>query len=445
MQDLRYATTPDGAQVAFRVLPGGAGTTIVYLPGMVYSIESIFEDAPYARFVDGLTEIAPVVLVERQGIGVSDPLISERDFYEQWAADVVAVLDELGIAEAVLMGYLIGANIALETALRHPRRVTTAVAIHAMVTAGSLRLDEVRERNQRVVARDDDAQQRAWAETAPSRATEPAFIDWFQRVGRLAASPSTAATLWDRVLRRDDLDERLVAAEVPVLFLNRRGYMVTMDTDLARREALAAAMPSATLVVIEGDDGIPNSGDGAELLYEIGQFLDHRAAPTATRTLTTILFTDLVDSTISVRDRGDDVWRAVLDQHDRVIERTVRRHGGRLVKTTGDGALTVFDAPSRALRCAVELRRLLGDLGIGVRMGLHLGEVETRGSDVAGVAVHLAARVMGAADDGEIVAAATLPLAVLGGDFTFEPCGARRLKGFDEEFELFRLVAPATP
>jgi class 3 adenylate cyclase/alpha-beta hydrolase superfamily lysophospholipase len=438
--ELRYATTPDGAQVAFRALEGGNGTPIVYLPGMVYSIESIFEDAPYARFVDGLTEMAPVILLERRGIGVSDPLDPERDFYEQWVTDVVAVLDELNVDQAALLGYLIGANIALETALGHPDRVASVVAIHAMVATAGPRLEEVRERNQRVVARDDAAQQQAWAETAPSRASEPAFVDWFQRAGRLAASPRTAAALWDRVLRPGDLDERLAAAEAPVLFLNRRGYTFTMHISLAARQELADALPNGRLVVIDGDDGIPCSGDSTELLYEIAQFLDHRDAPSATRTLTTILFTDLVDSTTSARDRGDDAWRAVLDHHDHLIERTAHRHGGRVVKTTGDGALTVFDAPTRALRCAAELRTRLADLGVGVRMGLHLGEVETRGPDVAGVAVHLAARVMGTAGDGEIITTAALPLATLGGGFSFETCGARFLKGFDDHFELFRLA-----
>ena len=440
MGELRYATTPDSVQVAFRLLDGGTGTPIVYLPGMVYSIESIFDDAPYARFVDGLTEMAPVILLERQGIGVSDPLDSERDFYEQWVTDVVAVLDELGIERATLIGYFIGAHIALETALGHPHRVVSVVALHAMVAPADLRIEEMHERNQRIVARDDDAQRQAWDEAAPSRANEPAFVDWFQRAGPLAASPSTAAQFWDRVLRRGDLDERLLAAEPPVLLLYRRGYTLTMGMSLAARQELADAMPNATLVVIEGSDAIPNAGDIGELLYAIAQHLDHRQAPSATRELTTILFTDLVGSTTAARAQGDEVWRAVLDHHDHVIERTVRRHGGRLVKTTGDGALTVFDTPTRALRCAVELRTVLADLGVGVRMGLHLGEVETRGSDVAGIAVHLAARVMGTAGDGEIVTTAALPLATLGGGFTFEPCGTRSLKGFDEGFELFRLA-----
>lgn len=440
MQDLRYTTTSDGAQVAFRVLPGGTGAPLVYLPGMVYSIESIFDDAPYARFVDGLAEIAPVVLVERQGIGVSDPLDAERDFYEQWATDVVAVLDELSIERAALVGYLVGATIALETAVRHPDRVAAVVAMHAIVAIEPDRMDETHARNQRVVARDDAAQQEAWAETAPSRASEPGFVDWFQRAGRLGASPSAAAQLWDRVLRIGDLDERVVEVTAPVMLLDRREYMLGRGTSLTARQELTARIPNGVHVIVEGPDGMPNAGDAGGLLYEIAQFLDHGDAPAATRTPTTILFTDLVGSTNSVRDRGDDAWRAVLDQHDRLVERTVRRHSGRLVKTTGDGALTVFDTPTRALRGAVDLRAALASLGVGVRMGLHLGEVETRGTDVAGVAVHLAARVMGTAGEGEIVTTATLPLATLGSGFTFESVGTRSLKGFDDAFELFRLT-----
>ena len=196
--------------------------------------------------------------------------------------------------------------------------------------------------------------------------------------------------------------------------------------------------------MLEGGDLIPNAGDIDGLLFEIAEFL-HGAIHTASasRPITTILFTDLVGSTSAAHELGDANWRAVLDHHDHLIERTVRRNAGTIVKTTGDGALTTFDAPSRALRCALALRDAMADLDLGVRMGLHLGEVEGRGTDVAGVAVHLAARVMSAADDGEILTIAALPLSTLGGGTGFESCGAHALNGFDDVFELFRLIGKA--
>lgn len=441
MDDLRYARTPDGVHIAFRVLPGGNGQPLVYLPGMVYSIESILEDVPYARFVVGLTDLAPVILIERQGIGASDPLDPARDFWEQWVANVTAVLDEMQVQRAPLVGYLIGANIALETALRHPQRVTAVAALHAMVGISAASIEYQHDLNQRVVARDEDAGSDAWAQSVPSRAADPAFIDWSLRAGRLAASPSAAALLWDRVLRVSDLDDRITGITVPVLLMHRRGRLGAAGGAVETTRALVERMPDARMVILDGADLTPNAGDIDGLLFEIAEFLtgDRRSA-SLSRSVVTILFTDLVGSTKAVRTRGDADWRAVLDHHDRLIERTVRRHGGRVVKSTGDGALATFDAPSRALRCALGLRDSLTELGIGVRMGLHLGEVEQRGLDVAGVAVHLAARVMSTAGDGQILTTAALPLATLGSGFRYESRGVSTLQGFDDEFELFRLL-----
>lgn len=438
MEELRYARTADGAHVAFRELPGAAGMPIVYLPGMVYSIESVLDDPPYARFVDGLTELGPVVLFERQGVAASDALDPGRDVYEQWTDGLVAVLDALGAERAALVGYFAGANLAIETAVRHPDRVAAVVAFHSLLGVPVEFLDAQREMMAKAVDGDDDSQQIAYTLTVPSRASDPDFLDWNRRAGRIGANPSTAARFWDTVLRRTDLDDRVGDLEVPVLAVGRRDFL----GDLAEPwQATLGAIPGATVTLLDGRDALPNAGDVDGLVVEIARFLGGEdAMVSAARPVRAILFTDLVGSTTSVRTQGDADWRAVLDHHDLLVQRTVRRHGGRLVKTTGDGALTVFDTPSRALRGAVALRDALAGVGLEVRMGLHLGEVETRGTDVAGVAVHLAARVMGAAGNGEIVTTATLPLATLGSDFVFEPLGARGLKGFDDGFELFRLV-----
>lgn len=442
VETLRYATTPDGAQVCFRVVPGGPGAPLVYLPGLLYSIESIFEDPPYARFIDGLAGLGPVVLMERQGVAASDPLDPARDVWEQWVADVVAVLDEMEIERAALVGYAIGATIALEAALRHPTRVSGVVAMHAMVATSEEVADGARELNQRVVARDEAAAEDAWALSMPSRASEPGFAEWFRRAGRLAASPSTAAMLWDRVLRVNDLDERMVDIGVPVLLIDRRAYVEASLGPIASREALVGGMAHARHVTLEGADLIPNAGDVDEVLFEIGDFLiGDRGGAASTRLLTTVLFSDLVSSTEAARSHGDDAWRAVLEHHDQLTERCVRRHGGTILKSTGDGVLAIFDSPSRALRCALAIREAIGGVGMQVRIGLHLGEVERHGDDVAGVAVHLAARVMASAGSGEILTTAGIPLATVGSGLAFARRGAVALKGFDDDVELFRLVS----
>jgi class 3 adenylate cyclase/pimeloyl-ACP methyl ester carboxylesterase len=436
--ELRYARTADGAHVAFRELPGAAGTPIVYLPGMVYSIESVLDDPPYARFIDGLTELGPVVLFERQGIAASDALDPARDVYDQWTEGLVAVLDEIGAERAALVGYLAGADLAIETAVRHPDRVAAVVAFHCLLGVPAEFLDAQRAVMANAVSGDGDAQQASYDFAVPSRAADPDFLDWNRRAGRIGANPKSAAHFWDAVLRHNDLDDRARELTVPLLALGRRDFLGDL-VDPWR--ATLDAIPGATVTVLDGRDALPNAGDVDGLVVEIASFLGGDGTTTsASRPVRSILFTDLVGSTTSARARGDAGWRALLDHHDQLVEQTVRRHGGRLVKTTGDGALIVFDTPSRALRGAVALRAALDGIGLGVRMGIHLGEVETRGTDVAGVAVHLAARVMGAADDGEILTTAALPLSTLGGGFAFAPVGSRPLKGFDEEYELFRLA-----
>lgn len=437
VDDLEYATTGDGKQVAFRVYSSGPGEPLLYLPGLLYSIESIPEDPPYARLISGLAEIRPLVLVERQGVAASDPVDFSQDVWEQWAGDVVAVLDHLGIERGSLMSSYIGANIVLETADRFPDRVESVIALHPLWFSTP---DDQRDRMLKVVDRDPDAGRDELARSAPSRAGEQGFRDWFTRIGRMAASPTTAGHFWEAVTRPSNLAERLEQAQTPVMLVCRRDYD-DYPGGFEGLVELADRMPNGQLVILDGADGLVNAGDIDGLVFEVGEFLlgEHRPS-TVSRPVMSLLFTDVVDSTATVRSVGDTDWRSLLDHHDHVIDRTVRRFGGVMVKATGDGALTMFDAPSRAVHCAVALRARLEELGLEVRMGVHLGEIERRGEDVAGVAVHLAARVMAAADGGEILTSAAIPLATMGGGFSFQSCGHRTLKGFDEEFELFCVV-----
>lgn len=436
MNDLDWARTDEGKQVAFRVYSDSPGEPLVYLPGLLYSIESILEDPPYARLIDRLAEIGPLVLVERQGIAASDPLDTTRDVWDQWSDDVVAVLDHLAIDRASVVSSMVGATIALETALRFPDRIASVVALHPLLPGASA---DGRDRMLKVVDRDVDGLDELTL-AAPSRVREQGFVEWFTHVGRMAASPNSATQFWEAVSRPSGLATRLEAMQTSAMLVCRRGYRDYPGGAQGLAE-LAARMPTARAVTLDGDDGIVNAGDIDGLVFEIGEFLrgEHRVS-SASRPLVSLLFTDIVDSTVSARSVGDADWRAVLDHHDDVIDRSVRRFGGVMVKATGDGALTIFDTPSRALQCAVALRTRLRELGLVVRMGVHLGEIERRGDDVAGLAVHLAARVMAAAGGGQILASAAVPLATLGGGFTFEPSGSRRLKGFDDEFELFRLA-----
>lgn len=440
MPDLDYATTLDGKQVAFRSYSSGPGEPLIYLPGLLYSIESICEDPPYARLINGLAELRPLVLVERRGVGASDPVAWSDDVWEQWAADVIAVLDRLGVERASIASYAVGANIALQTAARFPNRVAQVVALHPLLLARDLGDDASQARLSRMVDRDPDSGYREMVAACPSRVHDPGFVDWFIHVGRLAASPSAATQFWAAVSAPNDLRDRLDTIEASVLLLCRRDYVDLPDGVEGFREG-AARVPNSKALILDGADLPMNAGDIDGLLFEVAEFLsDGQQAAKPLRPLAALLFTDLVASTETVRSMGDEDWRTVLDRHDRLIDETVRHCGGTVVKATGDGALATFDSPSRALRGATALRDQLAGIGRGVRIGLHVGEIEGRGADIAGVAVHLAARIMSIASPGQILTSAAVPLATMGGDTTFRSCGHHRLKGFDEEFEVFEVT-----
>ena len=439
MPDLDYATTLDGKQVAFRSSSSGPGEPLIYLPGLLYSIESIFEDPLYARLVNGLAELRPLVLVERRGVGASDPVDWSADVWEQWALDVVAVLDHLGVECASIMSYAVGANIALQTAARFPNHVLNVVALHPALLARDLGDDAVQARLSKMVDRDPDAGYREMVAACPSRVHDPGFVDWFIHVGRFRLSKCRSPVLGSR--SHNDLRDRLDNIEASVLLLCRRDYVDLPGGAEVFLEG-AARVPNSTALVLDGADLPTNAGDIDGLLFEVAEFLsDGQQAAKPSRPLAALLFTDLVGSTETVRSMGDEDWRTVLDRHDQLIDETVRHCGGTVVKATGDGALATFDSPShRAARCDSAQRpvgwyRTRSPHGAPHRRGRRSRRGHCRGGRAP-----RRTRIMSIASPGQILTSAAVPLATMGGDTTFQSCGQHRLKGFDEEFEIFEVM-----
>jgi class 3 adenylate cyclase len=432
-----YARTPRGAQVAFIICGSVDGEPLVYLPGFLYSIESIFEDGPYARFIQGLARHGPVAMLERQGVGASDPIDVDVDIWEQWADDVVAVADALGADRVSVMGYGPSSHLALEAAIRHPDRVSKVVAMHPYFQVRDDELEDLRREVRGNVEREEDASRAALIRNIPSRASEQGYLEWSLRAGRLGSGPSAAMTFWDAVLEPSGLADRLAGIQCPVLFLLRRDNM-RYKNPVGNLQVAISGMREGRIHEVDGADLIPNAGDVDALVFDIVEFLHGPAAASdVSRTLGVILFSDIVGSTSAAALSGDARWARLLDQHDLAIRRLLRRHAGTLVNTTGDGALMCFEEPSRAIEFAVALRDELSDHGLSIRVGLHLGEFERRGVDVSGVAVNLAARVMAEAGPDEILTSGSIPLGTLGGDAVFRSIGERSLKGFASTFELF--------
>ena len=447
VDDVRYARHGD-AHVAFREVVGDASSDAVVLwcPGQFVPLEMMWADRGYARFVDGLASLGRLLVFDRRGIGLSDAVTDwSTSIYDKWVDDAVSVLDATGVDTVHVVGWEQGANIAWLLATRHPDRVAGVAVLHGV------------DRMERMTAmgwpsgRELAASMRRWIETgdgdglpagggqsyAPSRAGDASLTQWLNQAGRMGASPTMAVRLYESVFT-DNSDLDLAELSCPAVLLWRRDNQV-WPKEVGR--ALAADYPGIDYVEIAGEDFAPYSGDVDGLINEIQRFITGEATRIASgdRQLSAVLFTDIVGSTESVSSIGDGAWRGTLDAHDRVVDRVVGRHGGTVVKQTGDGALIIFDLVSRAMRAAVALREELGSLDIVVRQGVHAGEVVARGDDVSGVAVHVAARVMSLAEPGEILTSAVIPMLIEGDNMAFEERTSTNLRGLPGERTIYAL------
>jgi class 3 adenylate cyclase len=273
--------------------------------------------------------------------------------------------------------------------------------------------------------------------SAPSLATDVEFRSWWKRAGERSASPAVARAI-DGVTLGTDVRAVLPLINTPTLVLHR---VDNAFLPIGHGRYLADNIAGATLVELPGRDHLPYVGDTEALLGEIEEFLTGtRGTPNTDRALATILFTDIVDSTKRAAGTGDRRWRELLDNHDRMAERQVHRFGGRQVKTTGDGILATFDGPARAIQCGLAICDGARQLGMEVRVGVHTGEVERRGDDVAGIGVHIAARVQGCAQPGEVWVSRTVTDLVTGSGITFNDRGEHPLKGVPGAWQLFTVV-----
>jgi class 3 adenylate cyclase len=273
---------------------------------------------------------------------------------------------------------------------------------------------------------------------APSLAGDARLRQAWSRYERQAASPASTMAIV-RLLYESDMRPLLPSIRVPTLVIHR-----TQATGFSIEHGryLAGHIPGARLVELPGIDNLIWAGDQDTIVAEIQHFLTGvRPLPEPDRVLATILFTDIVGSTRLAAELGDAAWRRLLGEHDRTARETVGRSGGRLVKSTGDGIVATFDTPLRAIRCALALRDTLRGLGLEIRAGLHVGEIEIHADDIAGLAVHIAARIEALAGSGEVLVSRTLPDLVVGSGMTFVDRGTHTLKGVPGEWQLFAVEA----
>ncbi len=410
---------------------------LLYVPTWINQLEHLWDRKTASLFVR-LGSIARLIMFDRRGSGLSDAA-PEPPTLEEQMDDVVAVMDAAGSQRAALFAQLDGGAMAALFAATHPERVSGLVLYAA--SARVLRSDDVpwaQTREQRAAMLDEmlDAwgQETGISAMAPSMAGDPDFHAWFARLQRLAGAPGAARRALE-AMGETDVRGVLSSIRVPTLVMHREHDPLI---DPRHSQYLASRIPGAKLVMLPGDENFIGTGDTRAVIDEIEEFLTgtrHERPPD--RILATVLFTDICDSTGHAAALGDSRWRDLLERHDDLVRRHLGRHRGREVKSTGDGFLATFDGPARAVRCASEISEAVRALGIEIRAGLHTGECEVRGSDVAGMAVHIGARVGATASAGEVLVSSTVKDLVVGSGIEFSERGEHDLKGVPGQWRLY--------
>jgi class 3 adenylate cyclase/pimeloyl-ACP methyl ester carboxylesterase len=443
LNEIRYARAGDGTHLAVQVLEADPGHDsdhdVLMVTGGLIPLE-VFEDDPgFLRLVEGLRALGRVIVFDRRGIGLSDPITDwGQSVLDQWADDIAVVVRTIEPRNLTVFGWD-GFGIAPRFAARSPDLVHRLVLFQPVigsVESWGARIAEMKPQVQANLTGGEDL----LAAIAPSRAADPAFREWYARAGRVGASPATAARIWESVFHRDSANQQLDEVRAPTLLLHRP-ESTYVPSDVAGW--VASRLSDVKLVGIEGDDHWPFIGNVDAVIAEIADFVvGERRVPPPERTLEAVLFTDLVESTRRAADLGDAQWKLLLDRHDNASRAAVTRCGGRLVKSTGDGVLALFPSAGAAVRAADRLREHLAVDGLEIRVGVHVGDVDHRGDDVSGLAVHVAARVMAAAGAGELLVSPSVVAAVAGEAGHFESAGRYDLKGVPGSWELFRHHRP---
>lgn len=438
--ETRYARTPEGGCVAYQVV-GEGPLDVVYLATWWGHVDGRWEEPTFARFLRRLASFSRLILFDKRGTGASDPLpASGLVTWEDWIDDIRAVMDAVGSQRAALIGVADGGPISMLFGATYPQRTNALVLFNTSA---------------RLVASEDhafglppdvaeeiiDAAGSGWGSGAlveafyRSRADDPEFRRWWGRYQRMSGTPSMS-TAMTRLAFSTDARRVLPAVQAPTLVMNRSEFALS---PMSQAAYLAEHIAGARLVELPGTDGgMWSEPDWESIADEVQEFLTGiRPVPHADRVLATVLFTDLVGSTEVATRLGDHRWRELLDRHHETVREELAKHRGREVKTTGDGFMATFDGPARAILCARAVIDRVARLGLMVRAGLHTGEVELHDVDLAGIAVHIAARVNALAGAGEVLVSRTVKDLVAGSGLRFADRGVHTLKGVPEDWQLF--------
>jgi len=427
--------------LAYQVL--GAGPPDILLLDQWFShMEAQWDVRPLAEFRERLASFGRLIMYDKRGSGLSDPIpTSALPTIEEWIDDIPAVLDAVGSKQAAVITNLGGGIMATTFAAAHPERVSSLILVDCFArftVAPGFPIGVAPEAVDRTLEQAEANMGRGLMIDlfAPSVANDDHLRRAWARYERQAASPGSTVAIV-RMLYASDVRDVLPTIRVPTLVIHRAG---AREFRPEHGRYLAEHIPGAKYVELPGIDNLIWAGDQDAMIDEIQDFVTGvRPGPTSRRVLATVLFTDIVGSTRLAAGMGDNRWQRVLDDHYRLTRKQLDRYGGREVKTVGDGMLATFDGPARAVRCAAAIRDGVRELGLEIRAGLHTGEIELEPDDIAGLAVHIGARISALAGASDVLVSSTVKDLVAGSGLDFEDRGSHSLKGVPGEWRIYAL------
>jgi class 3 adenylate cyclase len=436
--ETHYARDGD-LRIAYQVV-GDRGPDLLLVPTGMFPIDLLWDEPTVAGYLHRLASFSRLILTDLVGGGSSDSIpLNERPPLQLWTDGLSAALDAVE-SESASVFTMSGAALAgIQLAASHPRRVRSLVlwspyaryarAADCLVGMPDSMLERYIDRTGEMMGTGALVDH-----LAPSWSGDAAKRRWWARCERLCGGPRSFTALLD-VWVRIDVRPLLSSVQAPTLLLHRRG-----DRDVRRDHVayLADRIPDARFVEFDGDDNVWFAGDVDRVIDEIESFVTGiRGTKPSNRVLSSVLFTDIVESTQRAAQLGDEAWTTALAAHDRIVEQHVISWRGDVVKFTGDGVLATFDGPARAIECACAIRDAVEGIGLSIRVGLHTGEIEKSDGDIHGIAVHVAARIMSLAGPREVLVSGVIPPLVLGSRLTFTDRGDHELKGVPGPWRVF--------
>jgi class 3 adenylate cyclase len=434
--ETRFAKAGD-LSIAYQVV-GEGDVDVILVPQWLSNIEQYWEHPAAAYFMRRIASFSRLILFDKRGTGLSDQ-VPHTQTLEERMDDVLAVMDAVGSERAVLFGTSEGGAMAALFAATYPERCISLILYGAC--ARWIQTDDYPEGRPKQIA---DFYGQRWIEgwgsgaslgvLAPSLAPDQQFRRWWGQFERRSIRPGMVAPIFEAI---NLLDVRAVlpAIRVPTLILHRRGDRLI---DVSNSRYLAEHIAGARYLELPGDDHIYFAGDADGLLDEIEEFVTgSRGVHDPDSVLATVMFTDIVSSTEHAARLGDRRWHDLIAYHDELMHTQVEAYRGRTIRSTGDGVFAAFDGPARAIRCAIAAVLAARRLDVNIRAGLHTGECEVTGEDLAGVTVHIGARIADLAAPSQVLVSGTVRDLVVGSNIGFHYRGIEALAGVPGEWRLF--------